>query len=145
MTIQTTIVVIGALRVKLEQKWATSWQNQQNNMCTHRRLRSAWVSTQSDLSVATCWLHTKDSDQTEWMPRLIWVFTGMCTHGRLRSAWVSTQSDQFLLSVWRKFGSVATCWLHSKDSDQTGWMPRLIWVCWHTSILLVLSWAGSNM
>ena len=27
----------------LKKKWATSWQNQQNGMCTQRRLRSAWV------------------------------------------------------------------------------------------------------
>ena len=32
------------------------------------------------------------------------------------------------LSAWRKLGSVATHWAHSKDSDQTGRMPRLIWV-----------------
>ena len=32
------------------------------------------------------------------------------------------------LSAWRKLGSVATSWAHSEDSDQTGRMPRLIWV-----------------
>ena len=32
------------------------------------------------------------------------------------------------LSAWRKLRSLATHWAHSKDSDQTGWMPRLIWV-----------------
>ena len=32
------------------------------------------------------------------------------------------------LSAWRKLGSLATHQAHSKDSDQTGWMPRLIWV-----------------
>ena len=31
--------------------WATSWQNQQNGMRTHRRLRSVWVSAQSDQSL----------------------------------------------------------------------------------------------
>ena len=32
----------------------------------------------------------------------------------------------------------------SEDSDQTGRMPRLIWVfTWHTDILLVLSWGSS--
>ena len=31
------------------------------------------------------------------------------------------------LSAWRKVGSLATQWAHSKDSDQTGRMPRLIW------------------
>ena len=49
------------------------------------------------------------------------------------------------LSAWRKLGSLANHWAHSIDSDQTGWMPRLIWVfagC--TVILLGLSWGGSN-
>ena len=32
------------------------------------------------------------------------------------------------LSAWRKLGSLATHWVHSEDSDQTGQMPRLIWV-----------------
>ena len=31
--------------------WAVSWQNQQNSMCAQRRLRSAWVSAQSDQSL----------------------------------------------------------------------------------------------
>ena len=41
-------------------------------------------------------------------------------------------------------GSLATQWVHSEDSDQTGRMPRLIWVfAGRTVILLVLSWGGS--
>ena len=32
------------------------------------------------------------------------------------------------LSAWRSLGSLAIHWAHSKDSDQTGRMPRLIWV-----------------
>ena len=32
------------------------------------------------------------------------------------------------LSAWRKLESSATHWAHSKDSDPTGRMPRLIWV-----------------
>ena len=32
------------------------------------------------------------------------------------------------LSAWRKLGSLATHCAHSEDSDQTGQMPRLIWV-----------------
>ena len=39
------------------------------------------------------------------------------------------------LSDWRKLGSLATHWVHSEDSDQTG----------RTVILLVLSWGGSNV
>ena len=64
-------------------KWAAAWQNQQNDLCTQRRLRSAWA---------------------------------------------SAQSDQSSVSAWRKLGSLATYWAYSKDSDQTGQMPRLIWV-----------------
>ena len=48
------------------------------------------------------------------------------------------------LSAWRKLGSLATHWAHSEDSDQTGLMPRLIWVfagC--RLILLVFSCRGS--
>ena len=48
------------------------------------------------------------------------------------------------LSAWRNLGSLATHWVHSEDSDQTGRMPRLIWVfagC--TLILLVLSCRSS--
>ena len=48
------------------------------------------------------------------------------------------------LSAWRKLGSLATHWAHSEDSDQTGWMPRLIrGFAGRKVILLVLSWGGS--
>ena len=42
------------------------------------------------------------------------------------------------LCAWRNIGSLATHWAHSEDSDQTGRMPRLIWVfAGRTLILLV--------
>ena len=48
------------------------------------------------------------------------------------------------LSAWRNLGSLATHWAHSEDSDQTGRIPRLIWVfAGRTPILLVLSCCGS--
>ena len=47
---------------------------------------------------------------------------------RLRSAWASAQSDQSSLSTWRKIMFLATHIAVSEDSDQTRWMPRLIWV-----------------
>ena len=57
----------------------------------------------------------------------------------IRPVW----SESSLLA-WRKPGSLATHWAHSEDSDQTGWMPRLIWVfAGRTLILLVLSRGGS--
>ena len=52
--------------------WAISWQNQQYGICTQRRLRSAWASSQSDQSLRC--------DQTGQMPRLIWVFAGRTCH-----------------------------------------------------------------
>ena len=71
-------------------KWAASWRNQQSGMCAQHRLRSAWASAQSDQSslsawrklgsLATHWAHSEDSDQTERMPRLIWVFAGHTCH-----------------------------------------------------------------
>ena len=49
------------------------------------------------------------------------------------------------LSAWRTIGCSATHWEHSEDSDQTGKMPRLIWVfAGRTSRLLVLS-RGSSL
>ena len=48
------------------------------------------------------------------------------------------------LSAWRKLGSLATHWVHSEGSAQTGWMPWLIWVfAGHAATLLVLSCCGS--
>ena len=52
----------------------------------------------------------------------------LCAQRRLRSAWASSQSDQSSLSAWRNLGPLATHWAHREDSDQTGRMPRLIWV-----------------
>ena len=50
------------------------------------------------------------------------------------------------LFAWRNLWSLATHWVHSEDSDQTGQMPRLIWVfAGHTVILLLFfSCCGSN-
>ena len=52
--------------------------------------------------------------------------------------------SEYSRSARRNLGSLATHWAHSEDSDQTGWMPRLIWVfaCAHV-IVLVLSICGS--
>ena len=64
---------------------------------------------------------------------------GICAKRRLRWAWSESS-----LCAWRKLWSLTIHWAHSEDSDQTGQMPRLIWVfagC--TVILLVLSWGGS--
>ena len=52
----------------------------------------------------------------------------MCAQQRLRSAWTSIQSDQSsLCSQWAAKGP-RFLYADSEDSDQTGWMPTLIWV-----------------
>ena len=57
----------------------------------------------------------------------------------IRPVWAESS-----LSAWRKLGFLATHQAHSKDSDQTGRMPRLIWVfAGRTLVLLVLSCQGS--
>ena len=66
----------------------------------------------------------------------------VCAQRRLGSAWASAES---LVSAWRNFGSLATHWVHSEDSDQTGRMPKLIWVfARRTLILLAWSCRSSN-
>ena len=39
------------LRQKMHNSWAVARQNQQNDLCAQRRLRSAWASSQSDHSL----------------------------------------------------------------------------------------------
>ena len=53
---------------------------------------------------------------------------GMCAKRRLRSTWASAQSVQSLLCPHVKLKSLAIIRAHSEAADQTGWMPRLIWV-----------------
>ena len=58
---------------------------------------------------------------------------------RIRPVWSESS-----LSAWRNHGSLATHWAHSEDSDQTGRMPRLIWVfVERTVILLALIISGA--
>ena len=57
----------------------------------------------------------------------------------IRTVWSESS-----LSAWRNLGPLATHWAQNEDSDQTGRMPRLIWVfAGRIVILLVLSCRGS--
>ena len=70
--------------------WAASWQNQQNDFVPSKTqvslgIRPVW----SESLLCAQWvakdpsfLHadSEDSDQTERMPRLIWVFAGITCH-----------------------------------------------------------------
>ena len=68
----------------------------------------------------------------------------LCAQRRLRSTWASAQSDES--SLCAQWVAKVPSFLHadSKDSAQTGRMPRLIWVfAERTVTLLVLSCRGS--
>ena len=78
-------------------------------------------------------LHYMSRDMTK---QTKWV----CVQRRLRSAWASAQSDQSIRCPHEE----AFFSYHSEDSDQTGRMPRLIWVfAGRILIVLVLSCRGS--
>ena len=72
---------------------------------------ASWQNQQNDCAPSEDWSDwaepSKDSDQP----------LGICP------AW-----SESLLSTWRKLGSLATHWVLSKDSAQTGRTSRLIWV-----------------
>ena len=58
----------------------------------------------------------------------------LCAKRRLRSAWASAQSDQSSLCTRWVAKDSSFLHAHREDSDQTGRMPRLIWVfAGHTS------------
>ena len=101
--------------ITCKNKWPAAWQNQQHDMCTQQRLRSAWASSQSDQSLQ-CALSL--CGQQPFFMRTVWSESSLCTY----------------------FVRTAT-FLHadSKDSDQTGqknaqvdlslhWAHRLF--CW---------------
>ena len=61
------------------EKWATTWQNQQNDLfhqSDQSSLCTQWIAKNP------MYLHadSKDSDQTGRMSRLIWVFAGHTGH-----------------------------------------------------------------
>ena len=72
-------------------KWTAARQNQKHDLCAQRPLKSALASIQSDRSLhCPLWRNlgslaipkaqSEGSDQTGWMPRLIWVFAGRTCH-----------------------------------------------------------------
>ena len=97
LTLPCTFVMCSGSEFNLNEK-IVFWHAHLNRLvtkptkwlCAQRRLRSVWVSTQSDQSslsawrklgsLATHWAHSEDSDLTGRMPRLIWVFAGGTDH-----------------------------------------------------------------
>ena len=91
--------------------WAATWQNQQNDLCTQRRLRSDWASlgicpvwSKSSLSThwvakVPCFLHadSEDSDQMGRMPSLTCVFAARTDH------FIGFVMLQLFLIFWNSF------------------------------------------
>ena len=73
--------------------WATSWQNQQNDLCAQRRLRSAW---HKPSLIRVFAVRTMDS----WGPNV-----SSCGQRRLWSDWADAQADLSLRWAHRSF-----CW-----------------------------------
>ena len=70
--------------------WARARQNQQNDLCTQQTQislvslavwsESSLGSQRVDKDAKLLYADNKDTDQTGWMPRLIWVFAGCISH-----------------------------------------------------------------
>ena len=120
------------LLYKLKGLYWYSWISAENELTLgkHRTLKDDMSTFKDDMS----YLMTKT---IEWhvRPAKTQISLG------IRLDWSESS-----LSALRKLGSLATHWVHSEDSDQTGRMPRLIWLfVGHMLILLVLSCPGSVM
>ena len=76
--------------------WATSWQNQQNSMCTEQWLRSAWASAQSALST--------------WRKL-----------GSLATHWATAKSRSDLADAGFLLGAQSFCWLCHAAAQMLNW------------------------
>ena len=145
-------VLIRVFAVRLKKAWVRSYP-----MSAQRRLWSDWADAQTDLSLR--WAHSHFvgfvcrgsflsslydfvwfvvPSQRAFSPTLchnglVTTFEPRHDKTNIRPVWSESS-----LSAWRNLWSLATHWAHCEDSDQTGRMPRLIWVfVGRTLILLV--------
>ena len=112
-----------------------------HNICLYKNCRKLFLNSHQINTLLVCFM-----EKTKYLSYLMtkptkWHVRPSETQISLRIRPISSESS---LSTWRKLGSLATHWAHSEGSNQTGRMPRLIWVfdgC--TATLLVLSWGVS--
>ena len=136
---------LGCLRYWVVSSVAELW----NNFLVSAKLRTCrfevflLIDSSSKFNeVGCCGLVVLITDLITWSFTAVQAPHGL--HVRKLSWATSWQNQQNGMCAWRKLGSLATHWAHSEDCDQTGRMPRLIWVfAARTVILLVLSWGGS--
>ena len=97
--------------------------------CFQDRLLLRWWFCWGSYCVCLCVFEPWHDKTNKWL----------CTQRRLRSVWTSAQSDQSSLSTWRKLGSFAAHWAHSKDWTDVQADLSLCWA--HTHFVgFVMSW-----
>ena len=116
--------------------WATSWENLSCAICEHQRCRSAWASARSD----HLWMpYPKFQDYLSSAAEQASFESYLVVHLQRQVSLDMTKPTKWVCTQrrLRHEGQVKT--------DQTGRMPRLIWVFpGRTLILLVLSCRGSD-
>ena len=87
--------------------------------CTFRRTAKSLNFLVGNAVLRTIYHYEPATKPTKWhvRPAKTQIGLGICP------VW-----SNYSRSAWRKLGSLVTHWAHSKDSEQTGWIPRLIWV-----------------
>ena len=131
--------LIRVFAVHLKKHWVISYP-----LSTQRMLWSEWVDAQADLSLrwthrSFCWFcHAaahiekdgKSSQNYHQMSHLMTKPTKWHAHSAKTqiSLGICPVWSESSLSAWRSTGLLAIHWAHSEGSDQTGPMPRLIWV-----------------
>ena len=148
---------------------ATHWAHSEDSAQTGRKPRLTWafvgahaillvLSRCGSLVTVTFYLKIPtSSNRSKWMFALYWVLRVVSSMSRDKTNRVFVRPAKTPISLdirpgWSE-SSLCAQWvakdsnfLHadSEDSDQTGRMPRLIWVfAGRTTTLLVLSWGGS--
>ena len=158
-------ILVSIFQSKTCNNWAATWQNQQWLRPAKTQISPVW--SESDVHMKKAWVlsYPLIAERRPWSD---WADAPAphCVHETLwfelprdktNSVVVCPTKTQINLGIrpvwsepslspWRKIGSIATHCAHNEDTDQTGRMPRLIWVfTGHTLILLILSWGGSCM
>ena len=121
------------LHIKFDQDWPTGFRDIQVWKCGWQMTTDNWYTISSPCEPSA--QVSYKTNKVTMRPAKTQISLGIC------QVWSASSP-----SPWRNLGSLATHQVHSEDSDQTGWMPRLIWVlARHTVILLVLSCRGSQL
>ena len=105
-------------------KWAASWQNQQNDLCTQQRLGSAWASGQSDQSLLSAyaqadlnlhWVHSHFVGFVMRQLKLLWFLT---IFSEIKERWMAKGKKEEKES-WLECSQTATIWVHQICERET--------------------------